>query len=97
MSIFQKKRRYSFLFLKIKGRERAEIARSEMKIMRALPDHPNIVKFVAGSLIEIEDGGLIGLYLMELCEGGSLFDLMQKHMENRFREAHLVHIMREVC
>ncbi len=44
-------------------------------IKRALPAHDNLVRFLAGATIN-KDDGVVALFLTELCEGGSLFDLM---------------------
>ena len=47
-----------------------------MYIFKKLTNHPNIVKFFGGEMIPTNNGGVLALYLMELCEGGSVFDLM---------------------
>jgi serine/threonine protein kinase len=57
-----------------------------MEIFKKLPNHPNIVRFYGGEMIPSVNGGVLALFLMELCDGGSVFDLMQKNMQNKLSE-----------
>ena len=43
-----------------------------------LPVHENLLEFYAGE-IKKEDNQYVAYFLMEFCEGGSLFDLMEKY------------------
>ncbi|EGR34716.1 protein kinase domain protein [Ichthyophthirius multifiliis] len=42
-------------------------------------------------------GGCIAVYLMELCDGGSLFDLISQNQQTRLQEKKLIHIINEAA
>lgn len=48
-----------------------------MKFLKMLPKHENLIGFYGGEYIQIE-GGIMAIYLMELCTDGSLYDMMEK-------------------
>lgn len=50
-----------------------------------LPNHPNLIKFYGGEFVQIQ-GTTVALFLLELCDGGTLFDLLVKHQQSRFKE-----------
>ncbi|EAR98084.1 protein kinase (macronuclear) [Tetrahymena thermophila SB210] len=78
------------------GEDRVQIARRELKNFESLPNHPNIIRFYGGSITPTRDG-CIALFLMELCDGGSLFDLMSQTMPNKIPERKLIHIIYEAA
>ena len=50
-----------------------------------------------GSEIVTTNDGWIAYILLELCESGSVFDLMQKHEDTKLSEKQVLFILREVC
>lgn len=65
-------------------------------VKESLPVHGNLVKFYGGSLVSTREG-CVALFLMELCEGGSLFDLMSATMPQKIAERKLVHLIYEAA
>lgn len=52
-----------------------------MKIMRALCNHPNIIR-----LFEVYEGENTFYFVMEIAEGNSLYDEIKLHTENPFSD-----------
>lgn len=67
-----------------------------MKILEKLPRHPNIVQYFGGEIYPYDNGKMI-VYLMELCEDGTLFELMEKKQHSKFSENELLNIMKQVA
>jgi Protein kinase domain. len=61
-----------------------------------LPEHPNLLGVLDHEIVRT-DNGYIAYVILELCEGGSLFDLMVKHEHTKLNEKQIVFIMREIC
>jgi len=55
-----------------------------------------LLRFYGGK-VEKTDDGVLGLYLLELCKDGSLFDLMAKNQQNKLSEEVIVEILKQVC
>lgn len=62
---------------------------------KALGKHPNIVECLAGTSVS-ENGNRIGLIAMEMCEGGTLFNLLHRHREKRLSEEQILYILRHL-
>ncbi|POO03431.1 Serine/threonine protein kinase [Trema orientale] len=78
---------------KLKTEIDVEDVRREVRIMRHLPEHPNIVTFKEA----YEDREAIYL-VMELCEGGELFDrIVSKGHYTERAAANITRTMLEVC
>jgi len=76
--------------------ERVQTAKNEIKYLRALPDHPNLLK-VYDTHVDNKDGCYYVYVLLEFCADGSIFDLMAKYESTRLAEKQIIFIMREVC
>ena len=50
-------------------------------MMKQLPKHENIIGFIDAEIMDNQ-----ALILMELCEGGTLADLMRKYIKVKFKE-----------
>lgn len=57
-----------------------------------LPVHKNLVRFYGGLVMQMF-GNVVAVYLMELCEGGSLFDLMAANQYNKIAESRIIDIL----
>ncbi|XP_030506715.2 calcium-dependent protein kinase 24 [Cannabis sativa] len=78
---------------KLKTEIDIEDVRREVRIMRHLPDHPNIVTFKEA----FEDKEAVYL-VMELCQGGELFDqIVSKGHYTERAAANITKTMLEVC
>jgi AP2-associated kinase len=76
--------------------ERVQTAKNEINYLRALPDHPNLLK-VFDTHVDNKDGCYYVYVLLEFCADGSIFDLMAKYESSRLSEKQIIFIMREVC
>jgi AP2-associated kinase len=76
--------------------ERLKTARNEINILKSLPNHGNILRLYESDIVKVSDGHHVYI-LLELCEEGSLFDLMMKHETTKLNEKQIIFIMREVC
>jgi len=61
-----------------------------------LLNHGNILRLYESDIVKVSDGHHVYI-LLELCEEGSLFDLMMKHETTKLNEKQIIFIMREVC
>ena len=52
--------------------------------------------FYDGEFIN-ENGNTVALYLLELCEGGTLFDLMEKYEKTKLSEKQIIYIISEIA
>jgi len=55
-----------------------------------------LIKFYGGSIVPTQEG-CVALYLMELCDGGSLFDLMSATIPNKIPERKLIQIITQAA
>lgn len=62
---------------------------NELKVMRDVNDHPNVIK-----LIEVFEGENTFYFVMELSDGPSLYDEIKKHAETPFTEESIYYIMK---
>eukprot|EP01017_Pseudomicrothorax_dubius_P048140 TRINITY_DN870_c0_g1_i27.p1 TRINITY_DN870_c0_g1~~TRINITY_DN870_c0_g1_i27.p1 ORF type:complete len:526 (-),score=124.53 TRINITY_DN870_c0_g1_i27:62-1639(-) len=76
--------------------ERLQTAKNEIAILRAIPTHPNIMKLIDSDIVS-QNGNSVVLMLLELCEGGSLFDLMTKYENQRLNESQVIGILKQIC
>ncbi|CBZ54621.1 hypothetical protein NCLIV_050490 [Neospora caninum Liverpool] len=81
-------------------KERYRLARAEAKLMESLPPHPNIVGFFGAAVETIAATATTGsarevLLLLELCEGGHLLDLLDRH-RGSLKEEWILHIIKEI-
>ena len=58
--------------------ERLELSLRELKIMKEIPDSPNIVKFHDSAVVK-EKGHNVVLILLEYCPDGTLITLMESY------------------
>lgn len=59
--------------------------------------HPNIIAYIDSEIIDKGDGHYEALLLIELCEGGSLVDLLGKYEHNRLKEHQVISIVKQVA
>ncbi|KFH07471.1 Tyrosine kinase-like (TKL) protein [Toxoplasma gondii VAND] len=81
-------------------KERYRVARAEAKLMESLPPHPNIVGFFGAAVETVAATSTTGsarevLLLLELCEGGHLLDLLDRH-NGSLKEEWILHIVKEI-
>ena len=69
-------------------KESYEIARKEARVMQQLAPHPNIVQLHATSEVQ-GSGGTEVYFLMDLCTGGTLYNIMERFEKKRHRTAAL--------
>lgn len=55
--------------------ERLRESKKEKDVMNILPKSKNVVEYFGGDIIS-RDGQRVVITLMELCDGGTLFDLL---------------------
>lgn len=67
-----------------------------MDILKKLPPNENIMKFYDGQIIPIEDG-IIAIFLLEFCSGGSIFDLMVQNEKSGFSETQVIQMIKEIA
>ena len=64
---------------------------NELKIMREIADHPNIIK-----LYEVFEGENTYYFVMELSEGNSLYDEIKAHYLGQFPDEIIHTIMKDL-
>ena len=64
---------------------------NEIEIMRALPDHKNIVK-----LREVYEGENTYYLVMDISEGKSLYDEIKSHQEKPFTPKEILQIIKDL-
>lgn len=67
-----------------------------MDILKKLPPSENIMRFYDGQIIPTEDG-VIAIFLLEFCSGGSIFDLMVQHEKSGFSESQVITMIKEIA
>eukprot|EP00808_Paulinella_micropora_P027943 g7135.t1 len=77
--------------------EQLESAEREMKIMQEFGQHPNFIGFYGHSKRAAQNGATEVFVLMELCEKGNLFSIMQKMGNARFAEKKICVIFEGIC
>ena len=54
------------------------------------------MRFYDGQIIPTEDG-VIAIFLLEFCSGGSIFDLMVQHEKSGFSESQVITMIKEIA
>jgi len=54
------------------------------------------LRLYESDIVKVSDGHHVYI-LLELCEEGSVFDLMMKYESTKLNEKQIIFIMREVC
>ena len=67
-----------------------------MDILKRLPPSEHIMRFYDGQIIPMEDG-IIAVFLLEFCSGGSIFDLMVRNEKNGFSEPQAISMIKEIA
>ncbi|KJP87608.1 NAK protein kinase [Plasmodium fragile] len=75
-------------------KEKLEMAKKEIHILKSLPPHKNIVQYF-GSTIISENSHKIVIMLMEFCERGNLLNIFEKNKE-KIKENHIVKILKDI-
>ncbi|CAA9991269.1 serine/threonine protein kinase, putative [Plasmodium knowlesi strain H] len=75
-------------------KEKLEMAKKEIQILKTLPPHKNIVQYF-GSTIISENNNRIVIMLMDFCERGNLLNIFQKNKE-KIKENHIVKIIKDI-
>ena len=75
--------------------ERFKEAENEKKVMSLFTSSQYIVKYYGGVVVQHGDQKTV-ITLMELCNGGTLFDLLEKKENKGFSEAELVKVMTDL-
>ena len=65
--------------------ERLRESKKEKDVMSVLPKCKHIVEFFGGEIVS-RDNQRVVVTLMELCDGGTLFDLLEKRENKGFTE-----------
>jgi serine/threonine protein kinase len=68
-------------------------AKTELEVLRNLPEHPNIIGFIDG--VVSEQDGLVSI-LMEECSGGSVFSALSTN-PSAFSERDILRIFRDTA
>lgn len=62
---------------------------NELKVMRSVNDHPNVIK-----LVEVYEGENTFYFVMEISEGPSLYEEIKRHAETQFSDESIYYIMK---
>jgi AP2-associated kinase len=77
------------------SQERLLLAQAEVAVLRRLPVHPNLVRYVDSSQGS-ESGTAVVYILMELCKEGTLINLLERY-NGQLTLPQLLFIFKEVC
>ncbi|KYN98256.1 putative serine/threonine protein kinase [Plasmodium gaboni] len=75
-------------------KEKINMAKKEIDILKSLPPHKNIVQYY-GSTIISENNYKIVIMLMEYCERGNLLNIFEKN-KDKIKEIHIVNILKDI-
>ncbi|SCP03746.1 serine/threonine protein kinase, putative [Plasmodium malariae] len=75
-------------------KEKLEMAKKEINILKSLPPHKNIVQYY-GSTVIAENNYRIVIMLMEYCEKGNLLNIFEKN-KDKIKENHIVKILKDI-
>lgn len=78
-------------------REKLQVAKNEIGVLQVLNGHPNVVGFIDSEVVDQGNGTYHVLVLLELCEGGTLVDLLGKYEHNHLKETQIIQIMKQIC
>ncbi|KRW98372.1 Protein kinase-like domain [Pseudocohnilembus persalinus] len=76
--------------------ERMKVAQMEMKIFQQLPIQQNIVRFYGAEVLNYQGGRMV-VFLLEYCDEGSLFELMEKRQHSRLQENEILNLTRQIA
>ncbi|PFH37223.1 Tyrosine kinase-like (TKL) protein [Besnoitia besnoiti] len=81
-------------------RERYQLAREEAKLLDSLPPHRNVVGYYGSAIESIPATSSTAaarevLLLLELCDGGHVLDLLERH-QGQLKEAWILHILKDI-
>ncbi|SBS92604.1 serine/threonine protein kinase, putative [Plasmodium ovale curtisi] len=100
---------YSFVYLAIdlntnktytikkticQNKEKLEMAKKEINILKSLPPHKNIVQYFGSTIID-ENNYKIVIMLMEYCERGNLLNIYEKN-KDKIKEFHIIKILKDI-
>ncbi|KAI8809118.1 serine/threonine-protein kinase ppk30 [Cladochytrium replicatum] len=69
---------------------------NEIRFMKVLSGHRNVVRFIDSSVGPLHNGGFEVLILMEYCRGGHLVDFLNSRLSNRPKEEEVLRIFDHV-
>ncbi|KEG03824.1 NAK protein kinase [Plasmodium vinckei vinckei] len=76
------------------NKEKLEMAKKEINILKSLPPHKNIVQYFGSTIID-ENNYKIVIMLMEYCERGNLLNIYEKN-KDKIKEFHIIKILKDV-
>lgn len=77
------------------SQDRLRLAQAEVAVLRRLPQHPNLVKYVDSSQGS-ESGSTVVYILMELCKEGTLINLLERY-NGQLTLPQILFIFKEIC
>lgn len=80
--------------------ESRSIAETEIRMLRALKGHPNIIQYVAScsrKSTQSSQPAVEYFILMELCTGGSLIDLIKRRDGRKLPEIKVAELFQQIC
>jgi len=77
--------------------QRYSTAKREISIQKTLPRHKNLVHLYEGQIMKLSDGRKMALFLMEYCENGTVFDLMERNMKTKLKEGVIIKVLRQIA
>lgn len=76
------------------NKEKLEMAKKEINILKSLPPHKNIVQYYGSTIIN-ENNYKIVIMLMEYCERGNLLNIFEKN-KDKIKEFHIIKILKDI-
>ncbi|SCM26946.1 serine/threonine protein kinase, putative [Plasmodium chabaudi chabaudi] len=76
------------------NKEKLEMAKKEINILKSLPPHKNIVQYFGSTIID-ENNYKIVIMLMEYCEKGNLLNIYEKN-KDKIKEFHIIKILKDI-
>ncbi|CAD2105942.1 serine/threonine protein kinase, putative [Plasmodium vinckei lentum] len=76
------------------NKEKLEMAKKEINILKSLPPHKNIVQYFGSTIID-ENNYKIVIMLMEYCERGNLLNIYEKN-KDKIKEFHIIKILKDI-